>query len=381
MTVSINEVVNELWDQPRGAELMVSCYANTSVQEGFDAHWLPRVKSEARQIRQVLTNDPSARDDFEVNLEAIRRVLNTQEARASRGMAVFSAAKRGFLKVVPADVPYEDQIVVGDSPYLVPLLEIGTQRCEYLVAVLDTHRARWYSASSGGASLLGEFDEEVPKKIHSSGDTWGNQQATIDRHRKESIHRVHKQLAERLEESWGRNRYKGLILLGTHEVLEQFRGCLPRPLAARVIHESPYAWINGTATVAHKVAPVIQSAQASEQSTLLSELVNRLRNNYAVVAGAVPTLEALMSGKAAALLLGNDSLVEAQRCASCRALIPDRADDSAACPACEGRLEPVVLFQEMLRFAIRHGVEVKFLKPADTLDAHDGIAAFLKGPA
>ena len=380
MTVPINEVVNELWNQPRGAGLVVSCYADTTVQEGFDAHWLPRMKNEARQVRQILTDDAAAREDFETNLEAIRRVLISQEARAARGMAIFSEARRGFLKVVPADLPYEDLIVVGNSPYLVPLLEASTQRADYLVAVLDTHRARWYSASPGGATLLGEFDEDVPKKIHSSGDTWGNQQATIDRHRKELVQRVYKTLAEHLGHAWSQNRYKGLILLGTHEITEQFRDHLPRPLASRILHEAPYAWINGTATVAQKVLPVIQSARESEQARLLGELTNRLRNSYAVVAGPDATLEALMSGKVATLLLGTDPEMDAWSCSACRSLSLV-GDDSSPCPTCQGTLEPVVLFQEMLRFAIRHGVDVEFLKPADTLDDYDGIAAFLKGPA
>lgn len=380
MTVPINEVVNELWDQPRSSSLMVSCYADTSVQEGFEAHWLPRMKTEARQIRQILTDDAAAREDFEANLDAIRRVLTSQETRAAQGMAIFSAAKRGFLKVLPADLPYEDQIIVGNSPYLVPLLEAGTQRHDYLVAVLDSHRARWYSASPGGAALLGEFDEEVPKKIHSSGDTWGNQQATIDRHRKELIHRVFKTLADRLDDAWSHNRYQGVILLGTHEILEQFRDHLPRALATRVLHEAPYAWINGTSSVAAKVVPFIQSAKESEQVRLLGELTRRLRNSYALVSGANSTLEALMTGKVATLLLGSDPLIEAWRCSSCRAVFPG-SDELATCPTCQVACEPVVLFQEMLRFAIRHGVEVKFLKPADALDAYEGVAAFLKVPA
>ena len=92
MAALTREHIQVLLDQPGGRGMVVSCYADTSVAEGFQAHWLQRFKTEASRIRQLMAGDHQARLEFERDLEAIRPALESPEARQARGMAVFSAA-------------------------------------------------------------------------------------------------------------------------------------------------------------------------------------------------------------------------------------------------------------------------------------------------
>src|SRR5512144_2572563 len=96
MAAPNREHIQLLLDQPRGRGMVVSCYADTAVTEGFEARWLQPFKSEASRIRQRLAEDHQARQEFERNLDAIRRALEAPEARRAKGMAVFSAAGRDF---------------------------------------------------------------------------------------------------------------------------------------------------------------------------------------------------------------------------------------------------------------------------------------------
>ena len=48
-------------DQPKGQGMVVSCYADTSVSEGFASHWLQPFKTEAGRIRQLLADDHRTR--------------------------------------------------------------------------------------------------------------------------------------------------------------------------------------------------------------------------------------------------------------------------------------------------------------------------------
>ena len=256
MAALTREHIQVLLDQPGGHGMVVSCYADTSVAEGFQAHWLQRFKTEASQIRQLMAGDHQAHLEFERDLEAIRRALESPEARQARGMAVFSAAGRDFFLALPSEVPFEDRLVVGDEPYVVPLVEAYLRQRGYLVVLADTHRAALYGAGPGGSRLLDAIDEFVPKKQHSAGERWGKQQATIERHRKDHILHFHKELARRVEQAWDEHAYQGMILLGQREVLEQFRSLLPRHLAERVVHEAPHAWTEGQAEIDAEVRAV-----------------------------------------------------------------------------------------------------------------------------
>jgi len=374
MAALVAEGIQVLLDQPKGKGMMVSCYADTSVSAGFASHWLQPFKTESSRIRQRLADDHQARLEFERNVDAIRRALESPEARQARGMAVFSAAGRGFFLALPAIEPYENRLVVDEEPYVVPLLEADFRQRGYLVVLTDTHRARWYAAGPGGSRPLGDIDESVPKKQHSAGERWGKQQATIERHRKDHILHFQKELALRVEEAWGEYRYQGIILLGEHEVLEQFRKMLPARLSLRVVHEAPQAWTENQGEIDEEVRAMLKTAQADEERRVLAELDRRLHEAAAVAAGPQEVINSLRDGQVAALILGPDPGAPASHCTGCHALF---AAIHAVCPYCHTPCRTGNLWQEVLALAVSHGVWVHRVQPSATLAHHGGIAALL----
>jgi len=374
MAALVTKDMQVLLDLPKDRGMVVSCYADTSVSEGFASHWLQPLKTEASRIRQQLADDHQARLEFEGNLAAIRRALESPEARQARGMAVFSATGRGFFLALHAIEPYENRLVVAEEPHVVPLLDAYFRQRGYLVVLTDTHRARWYAAGPGGSRPLGELDESVPKKQHSAGERWGKQQATIERHRKDHILHFQKELARRVEEAWGEYPYQGIILLGEHEVLEQFRNLLPPRLSLRVVHEAAQAWTERHVEIDEEVREVIKTAQADHESRVLAELDRRLHEATAVAAGPQEVIVALRDGQVTALILGPDPGTAASHCTGCRAIFVTL---HAVCPYCDAQCRTVNLWQEILAFAVRHGIWVHQVQPSARLAAHGGIAALL----
>ncbi len=374
MAALVTKDIQILLDQPKGKGMLVSCYADTSVSGGFSYDWLQHFKTEASQIRQQLADDHQARIEFEQNVEVIRRSLESTEARRARGMAVFSAAARGFLLALPSELPYENRLVVGDEPYMVPLLEADFHRRGYLVVLVDTHRARWCAAGPGGSRSLGEIDESVPKKQHSAGERWGKQQATIERHRKDHILHFHKELAQRVEEAWDQYHYQGIVLLGQHEVLEQFRSLLPARLASQVVHDAPHDWTADQAKIDVEIRALLETVRVAEETRVLAELDRRLIEATAVAAGPQESIDALLSGQVAALVLGPDPGAEVSRCSGCNSRF---ALPRPECPYCRAPCHKGNLWQELLAFAVNHGVWVHRVRPSDTLSRHGGVAALL----
>lgn len=374
MDAQFRQNVQVLLDQPHGEGMVVSCYADMSVSEGFETHWRSTLKTEAARVRQQLESDPEACQGFERNMESIRQALESTEVQKARGMAVFSGLDRKLFVVVLSQVPWPTRIVVDEEPYLVPLLEAEFRQRGYLVLQVDTHRARWWAIGPAGGRLLGEIDEEVPPKQHSAGECWGKQQATIARHREDVILHVHKDLAGLIDAAWGEYPYQGIILLGARDVLAMFQQVLPVRLAAHIVHESALAWTAEMAEVEAIVHTVHDQERRDRERYVLGELDRRLHEAAAVAAGPQEVLEAMRNGQVRNLILGPDPGLTAWRCPGCHWVFAAPHD---ACGFCGTPCQQCSLWQEMLGFAIRHGIWVDIVTPSPALAEHGDAAALL----
>jgi nucleotide-binding universal stress UspA family protein len=355
--------VQVLLDHPGGAGMVVSCYADTSVTEGFESHWLQHLKAEATHVRARLAGDAEALGEFERHLESIRSELESPEARRARGMAVFAATGWERPLALHFDQPFEDRLVVDEEPYLVPFLLADEALREYLVVLADTHRARLYAADSGSQRLIDVIEEARPK-----GD-----RSVRERH-EEHILRFEKELARRLGAAWAEHPYRGIVLLGEQEVLKAVRDLLAPRLAGRVVHEAPHAWSGEAPSISEEVCGVVTSAAELRRDRLLDELAGRLREGCAVATGPQEVIDALRDGQATAVVLGPDPGEVGSRCTGCRALF---AAEESPCPYCQSPCARTSLWQEIVTRAMRHGVEVAFVRSDPQRAVPGGVAALL----
>jgi protein required for attachment to host cells len=363
-----------LLDHPRGAGMVVSCYADTSVADGFEPHWRQRLKAEATRIRGLLAGEPAALGEFERQLESIRRALESDEARHARGMAVFAVAGWDEVVAIPSDEPFEGRVVVDEVPYVLPLLVAEYRRREYLAVMTDTHRGRLYAAAPGAERLLDELDESGPKKDGSSGQRREEQQADTARHREDQLLHYQKELAEHIERAWAAGHYQGIILLGEHEVLENLRRHLPKRLAERVVHEAPHSWTGRQPEIHEQVRGVVDAAIAGCRERLMEEIGRRIGEGYAVAVGPQEVIATLANNQVVELVMGPDPGEVASLCTGCGSLF---AAEESACPYCKAPCARASLWQEIASRAARQGVAVHFV-PADAGPAvPGGVAALL----
>ena len=182
--------------------MVVSCYADTSVAEGFEPLWRPHFRAEASRIRQLLAGDPGELAEFEKLLGSVLRALESPEARNAPGVAAFAAKGWDEALAIHSEKPFENRLVVDEEAYLVPLLVADFLRREYLVALVDSHRGRLYECSPGRSRFLLEVDEEVPDQDRADEQGRVKQKDTIVRHRDSHALRFQKHLAERVAKAW-----------------------------------------------------------------------------------------------------------------------------------------------------------------------------------
>jgi len=378
MTLTLPDV-QPMLDHFKGDGLMTSCYVNHLIVPGQAAQWPGPVKVKWTAIKELLADDFGAWEEFERNFQAISKVVEAPEARSRRGMAVFAAVQRGFIRSYPLDEPVENDLVVSQSPYLVPLLEALCRQREYLVVHTDTHRGRLYMAAPGSLQLLQEIEEAVPSRQHSAGERLGKGQATIARHREDRILHYRKDLLALIEKAWADQHFEGIVLLGEHEVLEHLRKELPRRLAARVVSEKPHAWSDNPMAVTAAVTAVLANVAQAEEEVLEKRLEERLREKHGVAAGPRAVIDALQSGRVGPrgfgyLVLGPDPREQIARCTVCRSLFFDMP---TTCPRCQAPCADASLWEELHLMALRHNIAVRCLKTSEVLARIGGAAAVL----
>ena len=93
---------------------------------------------------------------------AIERAIANADSSA-RGLAVFSGADRKLFHVVTLHFPVENELVIDEDPFVLPLLERWYGDPNYLVAVIDTHHLHLFEAHSGVAEEVKEIDRDIPE--------------------------------------------------------------------------------------------------------------------------------------------------------------------------------------------------------------------------
>jgi peptide subunit release factor 1 (eRF1) len=371
------DAIQVLLDHPKGRGMIVSCYADTSMTEGFKWLWSQRLKSEAGAIEQRLKDDHQARARFDRDLEIIRHTLEYPAVQRARGMALFSAADQGLFRAFSLGVPVKDRLVLDEAPYLVPLLEAMHRQRRYLLVLTDSHRGRLYEAAWGHTRLLQQIEEAIPRRQRSAGERWGKQQATIARHREDHVLHYRKELARAIEQAWPTAPFRGLILLGDHETLEVLRGLLASDLASRVVHTGRYSWARKKPDLDATVEQVLDAALRAHDAGLIAEFERRMHEHHLITAGPQEVINALRNGQVGYpgyVLLEPDRGQMAVRCTRCESVF---TTVYATCPVCQGTCEKVNLWQEILRFAARHNITAHIVDSHPALAAHGGVAAVL----
>jgi peptide subunit release factor 1 (eRF1) len=372
-----------LLGQFRGEGALLSCYTDLAGADGFRRRWHPRLEALADTIRKSFGDNEASRLEFDRNLTAVRNAIKSADPSDGRWLAVFCAQQRGFYQTFPLDTPVASQVATDPSPYLVPLLRAIHRRREYLAVHADVHRGQLYSATPGKIQLIDDLGADVPAKQHSSGETWGQNQSFIVRHREDAIMHFRKDLVHNIEHAWANHRFAGLILLGAHPGLEHLRKELPPRLRTRVERETPASWYEQPAEFAAALQEIVCQTLLEDEAKAVTGIWDRLAANRAVATGATAVLAAVQSGKIEShghgyLLLGPDPRETVGRCTQCHSLA---ANTPAACPRCQSPCAVASLWEELLLMALRHGIQAYFVDDANKLAPYGGVvAALAKSP-
>ena len=382
MTRQEIEILLDARDQE---DYVVTAYADMTVKNGFardvDLHLRNQAKAAAESFIE-----PRARRDLEANLELIRKAVAEHAGQAMKGLAVFSSLPRGLRHVVPLDFEVENRLVIDAEPFLLPLLERWYGEPAYLVVLLDSDEAHFFSAHRGHPEWVRDLDRKdatEPYQRDKPRFTYKKRYARAQHerlHATEDDHFLHEVCRATVEE-WARGHFAGLILLGQPPITAALGRLLPRELRDALAGEAPHAMTASPEKLSADVARLVEQGSAASEQELVAELHERWKRNHLVADGPTAVLDALQQGRAAQILFGSRRDIEGARCQECRYLFGTPLE---ACLYCGGSCRKVNAVQEILRMAVRHRVPVHmFRRPPkeDLLAASGGVCALLLAEA
>lgn len=255
------------------------------------------------------------------------------------------------------------------EPYVTPLLYALDEYERAGVLYLDRMSWRFYEI------FLGEIEEATDAFRDISPEEWqeltrylptlydGLLKERVATHPSRFARRVEmwvqrflKRLAHLLEDVVVEHDIRRLVLLGPAEVTYFFEQYLPRSVRSRVVaHMSdiPYP-IPSAAQVLDKVTPILEKAERAHEQALLDTVQER-----AGIWGLDPTLEALQTGRLAALIVPWRIETQVWRCPEgWVASTPEMA--RIFCP--ESELQEVPLRDVIVQLAADFGARLEFVR-------------------
>lgn len=364
---------------------VVSAFADLTVRNGFERDVERHLKNEAKAAGGALGE--KARRGLDDDLEAVRRAVREADPKA-RGLAVFSAAARGFLRVVPLDFPVADRLMVDEEPFVLPILEHWHADPSYLIALVDSDEAHLFEARHGHPDKLRDVVRDDAGQDIQRDKPRFTYKKRFAQTRHERLFgaeddRFLKSVAEAVRGQWQGHEFAGLILLGQPPVTGALRRLLARDAVGPVVAEAAHAMTAEGEHLAAGVAPLIDRAEADREAEALAELRERSARQHLVALGATDVLDALQQGRAARVLLSPRADIPGARCRDCGYRLGAPA---GVCPYCNGPTRAVNAVQDILVMAVRHNVPVRLVGPAaatkdDPLGPANGVAALLVAEA
>jgi hypothetical protein len=215
-----------------------SPYQILSVYLGVDSIQSPPGEFLLKQFHSLIHQNLSKeqRTIFENDIKRIEEYLNDYIPLA-RSLIFFSADDK-LWEVVELEFYLPENLSVGTSPTIDPIIQSLQKYSKYLVLLVDREKARMFTVEQGEIVNHSEFKGDyVPQKVKSTGRVIsGGNYDTNFRHNEELLQR-HINNAVRAVEVFTKNEDIHFVIIGGHaEILEKVIKSLPTNLQNKVVN-------------------------------------------------------------------------------------------------------------------------------------------------
>lgn len=293
------------------------------------------------------------------------------ERDGARGLAVFAAGLDNFWRTLPLPDPVPDRFKVGRELFLAPLVPVVARSDGTIVAVVGREQGQLYRLQSGRLQEIGDYFDEQPGR-HDQG---GWSQARYQRHIEKLVQEHLKEVAEVLDRSRRRLHVPKIVLIGSEETRSEFVDALSAEAREALVGWAPAEAHAGPTELLGVVAPVLEKAEAKDESEVLARWQEEAGRSGRAASGWAQTLEAASDGRVEVLLFQEGADHPAFRCPACgRAAL-----EGGSCPLDGTRLDETDAGLDLaVHQTLAHGGAVWAIRYQQDLAPVEGIGALLR---
>jgi peptide chain release factor subunit 1 len=324
-----------------------------------------------RKVREVegTRADRTLRADF----ERAREFFNgTLPADGAQGLAVFCSGDNELFEVIRLPRPVQSEVVVSDSPFIEPLVDLvsGT----WCILLCNRRTGRIFRGSSDRIEEVARITSE---DVLSQSDAGGWSQARYERGQDEEAHRHLKRVAELLHRRFRRAPFDHLLVGSPEELASELEKTLHPDVRHRLSGRLSVDVENTSAgDVLDAARPVMEEHEKRAEREALDRLAQGVGAGGRGVAGLDDVLGSLNERRVETLLLEERFQMPGRKCPQCGSLFPEGV---GTCPADEAetdRCDDIV--EEAVELAVAQSADVVIARHHDDLEQLGGVGAILR---
>jgi peptide chain release factor subunit 1 len=319
--------------------------------------------------------DHEDRTILRADLERIRSYLLSREPpfKGARALALFCCGRDGLFETVQLPRPVEGRVLIGQTPYIEPLIAALQQR-PWLVALVSRRAARVLSGPPDALQMRERLDESVHGQHDQGGWSQANYQRSVEKDTDDHLRRA----ADIVHRIWRRERFDRLAVGGPQEIVPRFEAMLAEEPRSHLMPQR--VDVDLSSATDEQIRAAVEKLMLEDDKRREREALDRLAAGIGsggrAAGGPEATVEALNERRVQTLLLEPGFDGRAWRCPRCGLLL--LAADGQ-CPADGTELVELEHLREAaVEAALAQDAEVMVVRHYPNLGPLQGIGALLR---
>jgi peptide chain release factor subunit 1 len=368
------EELKEIAKLTTGDSYYVSLYLNTNPRTNTRNNYVIHVKNMFKKTTDGLNKAVTKR--VQADLKKINAYILANKRIFKQGLAILSAQEKDFWKEFHLSLPIKNELIIDNTPYIKPLLDILDNYQRYAILLVGKDSARLFVIHLGEIEEYTEVHtDDVPGR-HKKGGWFSLSEKSYERHTDYHVGLHLKDVIRQLEGFLSREYVGRLLLGGTEEAVTKVKGMLPKKLAKKVIGTFQAEMFANSKEVLRKAEPLLRVAERKKDEKTVDDLLTRAMKNESAVIGIEDVLHTLQEGRIMKLLFLKDFKKSGLTCQNCGFLTVQAISN---CPYCKGKTKRVNYIVDLLaQKAVEQGALIEVLADNKKLKDAGKIGAFLR---
>ncbi len=310
------------------------------------------------------------------DLDRILEIAGNLHGNQAKAKAVFASSTKKLWREFDLP-PYLSgtQLFVNRRFHLKPLAALLGAQPMLCVALVDRQRGRFFDLRVDELKERGNVFHTLPR---SRSDGFGGYNAGhVERRVANEYHQHYKQVADRLKDELERGLWEKLVV-GCHDTnWSEFEEHLHPYVRQRLLGHFPADVASVTPDeIRENASRILRESIDSRREKLVQEALSQAKGNARGVTGLRRVLRSLELGEVQTLLLGENYSARAVECTSCGHVDAHMVPFCPVCGKATRELDDVC--DAMIPLAIRHDIELFYVKNNPDFDKVGNIAALLR---